>query len=204
MKGLVTAEEEDRKVERATTRELSRLINTATFDEPERFKGVNASDGTANLRKKELNSYTIAQLNRSLLHDFFSAAILEPSSPMLLRDIAVQMSGDEKLFSINDYPPAAAVVYWFVDGVDKAGIELDKENWKVLFEFASDEFRRQRSLVVAKHAAMMDPVAMAMSACLCSRLLAISEKEPLGATGGQHSLLPSMVELERSIIELFE
>lgn len=51
---------------------------------------------------------------------------------------------------------------------------------------------------------MMDPVAMAMSACLCSRLLAISESEPVGATEGHHALLPSMVELEKSIVELFD
>jgi hypothetical protein len=192
------------KVERSTSRELMRLINTATFDDPERFKGVKLSEETSKLRKKDLNGYVVAQLNRSLLHDFFPAAIIQASAAKFLKDIAIEMSLNAKLFSINDYPPAAAVVYWFVDGVDRAGIELDKKNWEVLFKFAADEFRRQRSLVVAMHAAMMDPVAMAMSACLCSRLLAISESEPVGATEGHHSLLPTMVELEKSIVELFD
>ena len=203
LKDFAATGEARERAERSCARELTRLISITVFDDPERFKGVKASDQTSKLRKQRPNGYTIAQLNRSLLHDFFPGE-LQSSTAKSLKDIAAELSISAKLFSINDYPPAAAVVYWFVDGVSRAEIELDSQNWKELFAFAANEFRRQRSLVVAKHAAMMDPVAMAMSACLCSRLLAISESEPVGATEGHHALLPSMVELEKSITELFD
>jgi hypothetical protein len=50
----------------------------------------------------------------------------------------------------------------------------------------------------------MDPVSMAMSACLCARLRAISQKAALNTDKYHYAILPSMVELEQSIIELFQ
>jgi hypothetical protein len=105
-------------------------------------------------------------------------------------------------FSINDYPPAAAVVYWFLDGVDHAQIDL-AEGWAELCKFATEEFRRQRSFVVAKHTALMDPVAMAMAACLCARLRSVSRRRSSALTDQQREDLPSMIELESAIVDLF-
>ena len=44
----------------------------------------------------------------------------------------------------------------------------------MLFRHGGDS-GRQRSLAVTRHAAMMDPVALAMAACLCVRLRTISK-----------------------------
>ena len=50
--------------------------------------------------------------------------------------------------------------------------------------------------------AMMDPVAMGMAACLCSRLRNTSGTPRLGTTKKHLALLPSVVELERAIVEM--
>src|SRR5262249_16883239 len=76
-------------------------------------------------------------------------------------------------------------------------------DWTRLCRFAADEFGRQRSRVVAKDAAVMDPVAMAMSACLCARLRSISKGLQLGADNSHHTMLPSTVELESAVVDLF-
>src|SRR5205807_2128408 len=106
-------------------------------------------------------------------------------------------------FSINEYPPSAAVMYWFVDGIARAKIALTGERWFVLGTWAAKEFNHERSLVLAEHDAMMDPIAMGMSACLCARLRRISDEAQLGATKEHLAILPSLVELEHSIGELF-
>jgi hypothetical protein len=50
---------------------------------------------------------------------------------------------------------------------------------------------------------MMDPVAMAMAACLCQRLRTINRKGELGTNAKHQSELPSPQEIEQSIVELF-
>jgi hypothetical protein len=51
---------------------------------------------------------------------------------------------------------------------------------------------------------MMDPVAMAMAACLCSKLRSIAARAELGTEKAHREMLPSVVELEHSILELFK
>src|SRR5206468_142935 len=109
-----------------------------------------------------------------------------------------------KLFGINEYAASAAIIYWFVDGIARAGLDLPEPNWVALCRWATAEFARQRSLVVAHHAAMMDPIAMAMAACLCARLRALSNSGALGMTSAHQALLPSVTELEQAIVELFD
>ena len=82
-------------------------------------------------------------------------------------------------------------------------MDLNGKSWRHICQFAREQFGTQRSRVVAKYAAMMDPVAMAMSACLCARLRRISKDPRRGIGEADHSRLPSILELERSIIELF-
>jgi len=118
-------------------------------------------------------------------------------------NIAVSISSKPENFSINKYPPSAAVIYWFIDGISRGNIELPGLHWKGLCDWASHEFHRQRSLVLAEHDAMMDPVAMAMAACLCARLRSIGEKAGRGVTEKHWAKLPSAAELEHSIKELF-
>jgi ATPase family associated with various cellular activities (AAA) len=192
------------KAKAATANELIRLVRTSSFYDADRFKGIPLSpESQALLLKKDLDAYYLARLNRLLLHDYYVQEI-HPMEPKSLEDIVHEMSSDVELFRINEYPPAAAVLYWFVDGIDHAKIKLPKDHWTSLCTWATGEFGRQRSMVVARNAAMMDPVAMAMSACLCARLRTISNELKLGTNQSHHDMLPSTVEVERSIVELLE
>ena len=125
------------------------------------------------------------------------------SQPKLLSEIARELAKKVAFLGIQPYPPAAAVVYWFLDGVDHSEIDLRNE-WEGLFRYATEEFRRQRSLVVATHTAMMDPIAMAMAACLCARLHTILKRTKSTMNGCSPDLLPTMIELESAVMDLFK
>src|SRR5216684_635539 len=127
-----------------------------------------------------------------------------PLGKVTLSQIAVWMARDINRFGISKYPPSAAVVYWFVDGVDRAKIKLGVKQWMLLCNWARNEFNRQRSLVVAQHEALMDPIAMAMAACLCSRLRRIADTAKSSKISACLKLLPSSVELQHGIKVLFE
>ncbi len=202
--GSIPLNEEDRaKLGQQILDELEKLIRTANFCRQECISKL--PNGPAILTRAATDSgeYLIAELNRTVLHDFF-AEELEPLRTLSVEDIAQSMSADVRRFRINDYDPSAAVLYWFVDGVSRARIYLPKDHWRHLYEFAVDEFGKQRSRVVAKDAALMDPVAMAMAACLCARLKAISKDQRSGVPNSFHSMLPSTAELESAIVDLFQ
>ncbi len=146
--------------------------------------------------------YRLAIANRALLGDQFPKELKRYRTSSLV-DIARSISSDPDNFAINDYSSTATVLYWFVDAVARAGISLLEPNWTAICRWAAKEFNHERSLVVAEHDAMMDPIAMGMAACLCSRLRSISGKCLLGTTKQHLSILPSLVELECSVEELF-
>src|SRR5258708_7756842 len=199
---FVSSGKREKEVQNQVVSELGRVIRTTNLYDPQRFNAITLSDETKGLLSKPLDGYSVAHLNRLLLHDFYSTEIA-PLGQTSLHHIAESISEHPSRFQINEYPPAAAVIYWFVDGIDRAKIDLPPTHWDRLCDWAREEFGRQRSLVVAKHAAMMDPVAMAMSACLCARLRAISKKADRGTTNALQAKLPSILELECSVIELF-
>jgi hypothetical protein len=185
------------------TSDLRRIVHNGYIYTPGRFPR------TTEPTRLELQgtpySYRLAELNHMLLAEEFSGAINMPAERSF-EDIANIMASNENYFRINNYPPAVPVMYWFVDGVDKGGIGLGKDEWVTLGDFANKEFNRQRSLVLAEHDAMMDPVAMGMAACLCARLSAIfknKNKETEVGDGGLENL-PSRVELLHSIKEVFK
>jgi adenylate kinase family enzyme len=120
-----------------------------------------------------------------------------------LREIACWMGEDTQRFSIQDYPPTATVLYWFVDGIHRTKTALDEQVWDRVCSWASEELHRQESLVHSDHDAQMDPVAMAMAACLCSRLEKIAREGVLGTTNNHLMFLPSAVELQHAIELLF-
>lgn len=128
------------------------------------------------------------------------------TKPRTLATIATAMD-DASKFGINRYAPAAAVVYWFIDGIDRSGLVLDRESFGQFCAWSRDEFTRQLSLVFAKHESRMDPVAMAMAACLCARLRFMLEGGRIPARASQNlsnqlKVLPSKPELENAIREL--
>ena len=203
-----TADSEKTEAQLVTA--FEQLIRTTNLCRSECLLGLSNGPEILDRIANGTGEYLIPGLNRRILHEFFVEE-LEPLEKLSLEAIAQKMSekpGPETRgllnhFRINDYEPSAAVVYWFVDGVSRARMYLKPENWNQLCEFAVDEFGRQRSRVVAKDAALMDPVAMAMSACLCARLRTISKGLTSGTNKNHHSMLPSTAELESAIVDLF-
>lgn len=180
--------------------DLRRLIQSGWIYHEKRF--IKASQATKNILAKKPTGYALAEANHLLLIDEFADHIASRVD-LTLQKITDLLGSDPDNFSINEYPPSATVLYWFVDGISRAELTLHPEAWGRLCAWAAKEFNHERSLVVAEHQATMDPTAMGMAACLCARLRTISDSGPgLGTTKDHLAMLPSVIELERSIQEL--
>ena len=70
--------------------------------------------------------------------------------------------------------------------------------------WARQQFNSQRSLVVAQHESLMDPVAMAMAACLCARLRKIADAAQSQSLNKCLQLLPSEIELQHGMSLFFD
>lgn len=181
--------------------DIRRLIESGCIYSNERFPNI-----TTDLIEK-LNEwpsgYELVSLNQQLfveqLSDYFEAP-----HKLKLDQIACTIASDPKNFAINEYSATAALIYWFVDAIERGNFTLDGDLWLKLSNWALQEFNKQRSLVLAGHDAMMDPIAMAMAACLCSKLRRIAGQEELGIEQSHRENLPSIIELEHSIQELFK
>jgi hypothetical protein len=107
------------------------------------------------------------------------------------------------VFRLDDsLRPNPALAYWLVDGADRLGIPL-RGGWKSIAEWATLEFTRQFSLVSAHDDAIMDPVAMAMAACLAERLRSIASRPRFRSADQIKRVLPTRQELEKAIALLF-
>jgi hypothetical protein len=179
--------------------DLRRVIQSGAIFEPSRFP--KASPETKSRLDAKPTGYDLAAANHFLLVDQYPDDFDLPVE-RAIEEIASLLAGAPENFSINEYPPSAAVIYWFVDGVTRANIKLGESHWAVLCRWAAKEFNQARSRVVAEHDAMMDPIAMAMAACLCARLKRIKSESQPELTKSHLEGLPSAVELERSVAEL--
>jgi SpoVK/Ycf46/Vps4 family AAA+-type ATPase len=181
--------------------DLRRLIQSGSIYSEERFP--RATKTTKRKLEKLPTGYALARLNQRLFieqfPDFFSKV-----SKITIPEIATQMADDAGNFAINEYSPSTAVLYWFTDGLVRGKIYLDASKWNNICRWATHSFNRERSLVLANHDAMMDPLAMAMAACLCAKLRALAAKAELGTDKAHREMLPSMIELEHSSLELFK
>jgi hypothetical protein len=177
--------------------EMDRIIHGSVIYEESRFANIKLSPKTETLLQEKPTGYHLSRLHRLLLGDAYPAFWTQPPSKTL-KQIAVELGKSVASFSINQYPPAAAVIYWFIDGVSRAGISMVPGQVTDLCGWARDEFNRQRSLVTADHDAVMDPIAMAMAACLCSRLTSLVERNKKAS-----AILPTKIELENSVLKLF-
>jgi hypothetical protein len=123
-------------------------------------------------------------------------------SDKMLNDIIVAKAAKpEMAFSVMEYPAKSTHGYWFVDGAVRMKAALLKETWRGLAEWASKEFHRQLTYVSAGNDALMDPPALAMAACLISRIRRFTEQEADLAEVGRK--LPSSVELEFGVRQVF-
>lgn len=196
---LETPTESTDKLSKALTSDLRRIMQSGWIHDEERF---GKSDGLDNVLR-EINAYKVIEFNHDLIGKLFSQDV----SSLKMRSfkaIATEIAKNPKAnFAINDYPASAAVAYWFVDGVTRAEFVLENGDWEKICKWSREEFDRQHSLVQAKQHSLMDPIAMAMAACLCARLRETATNGKLGMNKKQIELLPSEIELEHSIRTLF-
>lgn len=192
-------EPDSKKLGDALTADLRRLMQSGWIYEESRF-GV--QDGIEAILTNP-NGYKTVQFNYDLLNKLFPGDV--PTLPNLdFEQIAKELAKTPANFGINEYPPSPAVVYWFVDGISRADFRLEVTTWTEVCEWGRKQFNLQHSLVLAKQHSLMDPIAMAMAACLCARLRSIASKSGLGMTKKDLTRLPSQIELEHAIRTLFD
>lgn len=108
---------------------------------------------------------------------------------------------DENTQKTFQYPPTSTIGYWFVDAVDRFGLDLEPDFWRCLNEWNLLDFSRHSSWVSSGNDAMMDPVAMAMAACIAARLRRIFQRQEIFK---EKPRMPSSVELEHAVKTLFK
>lgn len=105
-----------------------------------------------------------------------------------------------RTFSVRRYPPKSTMAYWFVDGVARAKFDI-KDRWAKIRDWAVEEFDRQLRYIAAADESVMDPPALAMAACVISRLQkTFQDRSELSEYGLK---LPSRVQLRHAIRAVF-
>jgi hypothetical protein len=127
--------------------------------------------------------------------------ISDVSEKTLNEIVVAKAAKPNEAFAVMEYPAKSTHGYWFVDGAVRMKVALEKETWQALADWASKEFHRQLTYVSAGNDALMDPPALAMAACLISRIREFTEREAGLAEVGRS--LPSTVELEFGIKQVF-
>lgn len=191
----------DEEAIESLTVDLDKIVHGSWIYEPERFPSRKLSVGTRTALRQRPTDYSGYQLHSQLLREMLPDEIRLPSEKPL-ENIAKELGSHPRNFSINLYPPSAAVVYWFVDAVDRSGIDLQGSHWQGLCKWASEEFYHQQSLVVSESEAMMDPIAMAMAACTCRRLRKVASHPKSNTIKASFTPLPSELELKDSVLKL--
>ncbi len=122
-----------------------------------------------------------------------------------LEEIAKDFAkGAPDSFGVDGYPSTPAIAYWFVDAIENLEIKLSEKNWKEITRWASRNFARQVSLVTSQHDAMKDPVAMAMAACLATRIRRIIAEQNFAARDEMIRGLPTNIEVEQAVLKAFK
>jgi hypothetical protein len=107
-------------------------------------------------------------------------------------------------FKVDDYPATPGIAYWFVDAVENLIPDLGEEAWKGITLWSAQSFARQVSLVSAQHDAMKDPVAMALAACLATRLRKIISARSFNERDHMIQGLPTNIEVEQAVLNAFK
>jgi hypothetical protein len=152
---------------------------------------TNKPDGTISF-----NQYTF------LLESAYPSEIA--NSIKTLEQIAMRIAREApNSFRVGGYPPTPAIAYWFVDAVENLELKLPEANWLTIASWVSEVFARQVSLVASQHDAMKDPVAMAMAACLATRLRRIAATGSFVERDKIIRALPTKVEVEHAVLNAF-
>lgn len=126
----------------------------------------------------------------------------ESRTPSLLEVIYAVAKEVPSTLKVRGYPPKSTMGYWFVDGVTKAGVDLESKYWELIANWAVAEFDRQLRYLVSGNDPLMDPASLAMAACLISRLRRTFHDSPRLSRYVQ--TLPGRVELTYAIQQVFE
>jgi hypothetical protein len=105
-------------------------------------------------------------------------------------------------FAISGYPPKTTLAYWFVDGIGKADIDLEPDDWKKIATWAAQQFYQHLTYVVSGNDPLMDPASLAMAACVINRIRETAARNDKLASVSKD--LPSRVELTHAIEKVFD
>ncbi|RJP27480.1 MAG: AAA family ATPase [Candidatus Omnitrophota bacterium] len=106
-------------------------------------------------------------------------------------------------FEIKNYPPTSTIAYWFVDGLERAKTNIAEQIWKDLSNWISNKLYQQISYVESNNDLLMDPVDLAMAACLCAKLRRLAENGIIGLKSDNLKNLPTKPELCHGIDLVF-
>ena len=114
---------------------------------------------------------------------------------------AMLAAGPDTFRITKEYPPATTVAYWFADSLARLKAPLDPAAWQKTAQWATAEVSRQVTLLAAGHDSMIDPVAMAMGACVIARFKKLAATSPALANVQEGGGVSSDVEL-RYVVRL--
>jgi hypothetical protein len=121
-----------------------------------------------------------------------------------LEERALEIATDPvKKLAMRPYDLAPTIVYWYVDAIDNLGIDIGDDAWRRLSQWTHKTFVEQLSLITASHDTMMDPIAMAMSACLAARLDGIARRKGFRSREAVIDTLVTDVELVAAVQAVF-
>jgi hypothetical protein len=110
--------------------------------------------------------------------------------------IQTVLRGFPDSLEIQRYPPTPAVAYWLLEGLAMLHYAPTRRQLQKIAEWTRDRFVREVSLISADHDALMDPIALAMSAALAWLL-----KGPQKPGGAERILatLPTALEISYGV-----
>lgn len=118
-----------------------------------------------------------------------------------IEEIVQGLGSSPASLAVKTYPASPPVAYWFLDAAHRLGVKTIK--WKALADWITTVFRRETSRTASGDEAMMDPVGMAMSACVIRRFRRIAFQSSDESHNEWAEELPSALELRNALDLLF-
>jgi hypothetical protein len=123
-----------------------------------------------------------------------------------VRQIATTIAaGVPESLRVGGYPPSATIAYWLFDAIWALKAGLRQKTAEEIVNWSVREFLRQVSMVSANDHTRMDPIALAMAACVCRLLRRLSITRPyLRNKLANTADYPTDVQLRSAIDEFLE
>jgi hypothetical protein len=119
-----------------------------------------------------------------------------------LADVATNLAtGAPASLRVTNYPPRTEIGYWLAHGATCMGVSLG-DNAASLADWAQIELRRQTTFIASGNHAKVDPISLAMAACLLRRIENGVANE--GIPERLHEIeFPEAPELQHAILTFF-